>query len=65
MTNANLTVNSLAGWNFDDANLTGADLGGDTVSVATTFTGATWSNTTCPDFTNSNNDGDTCIHNGA
>ena len=27
------------------------------------FTGAIWSNTTCPDGTNSNNDGNTCVNN--
>lgn len=26
------------------------------------MTGATWSSTTCPDNTNSNNDGDTCVN---
>jgi len=41
------------------ANLTGADLTGAKLQGAT-LTGAVWSNTTCPDGTNSNDDGGTC-----
>ncbi|MGC8499247.1 MAG: MBG domain-containing protein [Acidimicrobiales bacterium] len=43
--------------NFRGANLTGANLHG------TNLQGATWSNTTCPDGTNSSNDGGTCVNN--
>ncbi len=48
--NANLSM-----VNFQNANLTGAVLSG------TTLTGAVWNNTTCPDGTNSDNNGSTCI----
>lgn len=40
-----------------DANLTGANLSGAYLSFAT------WNDTICPDGTNSNNDGDTCVNN--
>jgi uncharacterized protein YjbI with pentapeptide repeats len=48
---------NLADANFTNDNLTGADLTG------ANLTGVTWSNTTCPDGTNSNTDGDTCNNN--
>jgi hypothetical protein len=50
VTNANLTD---AG--FRDADLTGADLTG------ATLTDAVWDNTICPDGTNSNGNGGTCV----
>jgi uncharacterized protein YjbI with pentapeptide repeats len=61
----------LDGANLQDANLHGADLTGADLSRAdltganlhrATLTGAVWSNTTCPDGTNSNNDGGTCAN---
>ena len=69
MTNANLTgadlaSDSFATTSFDDATLTDAEFGGDTIAATVTTTGATWSNTTCPDFTNSNSDGGTCVGHG-
>jgi uncharacterized protein YjbI with pentapeptide repeats len=45
---------------LSQANLTDANLDGAIFFGATT-TGATWSNTTCPDGTNSNADGETCV----
>ena len=58
-TNAQLAGANLSGANFNKANLTGANLNGATVTN-TNFNKVTWSNTTCPDGTNSNNDGGTC-----
>jgi hypothetical protein len=52
---ANLTGAILTGTNLKNANLTGATLTGATLS------GDTWNNTICPDGTNSNNDGGTCL----
>jgi len=48
--------------NLTDANLTDADLIFATMTGAT-LTGVSWSNTICPDGTNSDNDGDTCTNN--
>jgi uncharacterized protein YjbI with pentapeptide repeats len=51
------------------ANLTGADLTGAALAYLNTsygpadLTGVTWSNTTCPDGTNSDNNGNTCMNN--
>jgi streptogramin lyase len=62
----------LDGANLEGANLHGADLSGADLSRAdltganlhdATLTGAKWSNTTCPDGTNSDNDGGTCANN--
>jgi uncharacterized protein YjbI with pentapeptide repeats len=50
LTNANLTNANLKGANLKGANLKGANL-----------SGVTWSNTVCPDGTNSNADGGTCL----
>ncbi len=55
LTKANLSNTNLTNVNFTGANLTQANLSG------TTLTGVSWSNTTCPDGTNSNNDGNTCV----
>jgi streptogramin lyase len=61
----------LNGANLEGANLHGADLSGADLSRAdlsganlhgATLTGAKWSNTTCPDGTNSDNDGGTCAN---
>lgn len=51
LTGANLTDANLTRTNLYDANLTGANL-----------TGVTWNSTPCPDGTNSDNDGGTCIN---
>jgi hypothetical protein len=58
---ANLAGADLAGANFNKANLTGADLAGATVTATTNFNKVTWSDTTCPDGTNSDADGRTCV----
>jgi hypothetical protein len=62
---ANLTGATLTGANFNRADLTGAnltdaDLTGANLNKAI-LTGVTWSNTTCPDGTNSDNSGATCV----
>ena len=54
LTNANLTCASMYGVDFTDANLTGANFHGTGVG------NALWSNTTCPDGTNSDDHGNTC-----
>ncbi len=54
LTNANLNRAVLS-----NADLSGADMGG------ASDTGVVWSNTTCPDGTNSDNDGNTCSGHGA
>ena len=51
----------LAGANLSYSDLTGADLAG--ADLAGANLGVIWSDTTCPDGTNSNNDGDTCVNN--
>jgi Big-like domain-containing protein/pentapeptide repeat protein len=71
LTGANLTGANLTDANFKGANLTGANLTGANLTLtnfkgatgmtSATLTGATWKSTTCPDNTNSNNDGGTCI----
>ena len=62
LTGVDLHGADLSNANFAGANLTGANLDGAKVSGAD-FTGATWSGTTCPDGTNSGNDGGTCANN--
>jgi virginiamycin B lyase len=63
---------SLDGANLKGANLHGADLSGADLSRAdltganlhgATLTGVIWSNTTCPDGSNSDDDGGTCVDN--
>jgi len=49
---ARLSRVDLTNADMDHATLTGAGLGG-----------ARWSNTTCPDGTLSNNDGNSCVNN--
>jgi Bacterial Ig-like domain (group 3)/Pentapeptide repeats (8 copies)/Domain of unknown function DUF11 len=56
---ANLSGADLTGANLQDANLTDATLTG-ALAKGANFNGAVWSNTTCPDGTNSNTDGGTC-----
>ena len=52
---ANLKGANLSGANLSGANLSGANLTGANLSDVT------WGNTTCPDGTNSDNDGGTCL----
>jgi uncharacterized protein YjbI with pentapeptide repeats len=59
LTGANLAGANLAGANLNKANLTGANLAGANL-VGANINKVTWSNTTCPDGTNSNADGGTC-----
>jgi hypothetical protein len=58
LTGASLQGSNLLGADLTDANLTGASLLGANLS------GAVWSNTICPDGTNSNNDSGTCVGHG-
>jgi uncharacterized protein YjbI with pentapeptide repeats len=65
-TNTNLTSSDLSFSNFSNANFTGANLTNTYAFSATgmgtaTVTGVTWSNTTCPDGTNSDSNGNTCV----
>jgi len=64
LTRANLTGANLAGANLKNANLTSADLTRATLTGAitsgATFKGAVWSNTICPDGTNSDTHSNTC-----
>jgi hypothetical protein len=46
----------LVGCNFTDANLQGASF-----EHRQSMSGSTWSNTICPDGTNSDNNGGTCM----
>jgi uncharacterized protein YjbI with pentapeptide repeats len=55
LTNANLTFADLTHADLTDANLSHAKL------VGATLSGVIWSHTTCPDETNSNHDGNTCV----
>ena len=57
---ANLIGTNLQGANLQGANLTNANLGGATLKGAS-LGGVQWSNTICPDGTNSDADGNTCI----
>ena len=52
---------NLSGANLNGANLTQTNLKGATGMSTTTLTGVIWSKTTCPDNTNSNTDGGTCL----
>ena len=58
-TNASFAGANLQGANLQGTNLTGASIAGATLRGANTQA-VTWSNTTCPDGTNSNNDSGTC-----
>ena len=64
---ANLTQADLAGADLTGANLYGANLYGaqlvGTDLIGAILTGVSWNDTECPDGTNSNNDGDTCVNN--
>ncbi len=69
-TGANLTganfsnCNGGGGQNFSNVNFTNANFSGCTNIAGSTITSATWSNTICPDGTNSDNDGGTCVGHG-
>jgi len=56
MANANLSGADLAGVDLTGADLIAADL------TNANLSGVIWSNTTCPDGSNSNNDGGTCVN---
>ena len=56
LTGANLSGAMLAGVNFNGANLTGVDLTG------ADLTGVIWQNTICPNGTNSDTRGQTCVN---
>ncbi|MDE2025395.1 MAG: pentapeptide repeat-containing protein [Patescibacteria group bacterium] len=58
LTNANLKGVDLTNANLTNANLTGANLSGAII------TGVIWSNTICPNGTNSNSDNNTCVGQG-
>ena len=64
LTNANLSGAFLHNTNLFGANLTGANLH-NAVMSNTIDEEVIWSNTTCPDGTNSDNDGSTCFGHGA
>jgi uncharacterized protein YjbI with pentapeptide repeats len=57
LTDADLSGVDLSGVDLTTGNLTGANLSGANLS------GVIWSDTICPDGTNSNSDGDTCVNN--
>ncbi len=61
---SNLTGADLSGTEFGDANLENATFTGTTGDTTTDVTGVTWLDTTCPDGTNSNYDGGTCLGHG-
>ena len=58
LTGVNLSVANLYG-----ADLTAADLNGAVTNTYTSFEKVIWSNTTCPDGTNSDDNGGTCVGN--
>jgi YVTN family beta-propeller protein len=60
LTGANLSGANLNGANLKGANLTDADLSGASLTGAN-LSSVIWSNTTCPDGTNSNADAGTCV----
>lgn len=60
LTAADLSGANLSGANLNGANLTAANLTG-ALTAGANFNKATWSNTTCPDGTNSVAHGNTCM----
>ena len=62
LTGADLEQVNFDGGNLEGANFTQADLDGAYTS-AVNVTGAIWNDTTCPDGSNSDKDGDTCANN--
>jgi uncharacterized protein YjbI with pentapeptide repeats len=67
LSGAILTGTDLMQSDLSQSDLTGADLTNADLDMAVltgaTLTGVTWANTTCPDGTNSDNDGGTCVDN--
>lgn len=61
LTGANMTCDDFYSADLTSANLTNANLKSATNMKLATVTGVVWNNTTCPDGTNSNNDGNTCV----
>lgn len=61
LSNANLAGVQLTNVNFSGANLTNASLQGSSV-IGADFGSATWSNTTCPDGSNSDDVGGSCVN---
>jgi uncharacterized protein YjbI with pentapeptide repeats len=59
---ADFQGDNLSGANLQNADLSGANLKGANLQGAN-LKNVTWSNTTCPDGTNSNADGGTCVNN--
>jgi len=57
--NANLSGANLYGSDLRNANLSGADLSSSELGNAA-LSGVYWNDTTCPDWTNSDDNGDTC-----
>jgi uncharacterized protein YjbI with pentapeptide repeats len=60
LSGTNLSGANLQGTNLMGTNLSGADLSGAILKGAN-LNNARWANTTCPDGTNSDNDGGTCV----
>lgn len=60
LSGASLSGADLSGANLNRADLSGADLSGADLSGAN-LNRVIWSGTICPDGTNSNNDGNTCL----
>jgi hypothetical protein len=60
LSGSTLTSADLTGANLTGANLSGANMTGATLADAT-VTGVGWSNTVCPDGSNANKDGGTCV----
>ena len=65
LTNAHLIGADAIGTIFAGANFTGANLVEMNHANEGDYSDVIWSNTICPDGTNSNNDRKTCVHNGA
>jgi hypothetical protein len=53
---------NLSNANFTNAIIKGSNFQGATNMSSATFAGATWDNSTCPDGTNSNSNGNTCAN---
>jgi uncharacterized protein YjbI with pentapeptide repeats len=58
------TNTNLSNANLTNINLTNVNLRGSTFSGTTTVAGVMWSNTVCPDGTNSNAHSTTCVGHG-
>lgn len=61
LNNANFQGSNFLNANLSEANFTEADLTGATNMDTANLTGVIWSNTTCPDGTNSDSNGGTCV----